>query len=162
MQVTAMEILGFDGESRPILALTRRRRDALSAYVERRWPVGRRKAVMAEWDLTNDEARAVIEGTASEATWEKVVQHPKGGWAVVLPILGAVVGQSFDQFIAQEARRRADAGQRYLADARHLSQVARDLPSHLPVLGAAGADQPDAGRDRSRRAAAGRPRHDRG
>jgi len=85
-----MEILGRDGANFPILPLLRQSRDALARYCEARWPIGRRKAVEREWNLSPDEARGVIEATASAATIDKVWKA--GGWAVALPVLSSVIG----------------------------------------------------------------------
>lgn len=97
-----MEILGSDGAGRPTLPLQRATREALKRYVELRWPVGRRKSVSIEWDLTNDEARAICEGNPSPTTIDKVWHHPRGGWRVGLPVMGAVFGLALDDFLAAE------------------------------------------------------------
>jgi hypothetical protein len=129
MQVTTMEILGWDGESSPSLPFTRATRDALAKYCELRWPNGRRKAVAKEWGLSADEARALCEATASVTTIEKVWKHPRGGWEVALPVIGAVIGVHLDQHLEQQ-RRKADER------ARRLSTLARELrPACRPVLG---------------------------
>jgi hypothetical protein len=120
MQVTAMEILGWDGESSPQLPFTRATRDALAKYCELRWPNGRRKAVAKEWDLTPDEARSIVEATASVTTIEKVWKHPRGGWEVALPVIGAVIGVHLDQHLEVQ-RRKSDER------SRRLSTLARDL-----------------------------------
>lgn len=69
MTVTIMEILGSDGASRPTLHLTRGTRDALARYCEARWPVGRRKEVAREWNLTPDQARSGPRGLRGNTIW---------------------------------------------------------------------------------------------
>jgi len=108
MTVTTMEILGSDGADRPILPLTRATRDALAKYVALKAPTGRRKWAQAEWDLSPDEARGVCEATASATTIDKVWKHPRGGWAVLLPVMGAVIGQPAHEFFRQQIRNAAD------------------------------------------------------
>ncbi|MCA3754185.1 MAG: hypothetical protein ACK5YD_00335 [Phenylobacterium sp.] len=93
------------GESRFQEALATR--VALAQYCEARWPVGRRKAVEREWRLSPDEARGVIEATASAATIDKVFRA--GGWSVALPILSEVIGESLDVFLQRERERSLKA-----------------------------------------------------
>ena len=119
MTVTSMEILGRNGASFPISI--RQSRDALANYCEARWPVGRRKAVEREWGLSPDEARGVIEATASAATIDKVWKA--GGWAVALPVLSSVIGCSLETHIQQERRKQLETAQRAGALVRHLRTV---------------------------------------
>ena len=118
MTVTHMEILGRDGANLPILPLLRQSRDALARYCEARWPVGRRKAVERAWGLSPDEARGVIEATASAATIDKVWKA--GGWAVALPVLSSVIGCSVEDFLQSERRKQ-------LETARQTGALVRDL-----------------------------------
>ena len=118
MTVTSMEILGRDGGNSPILPLLRQSRDALARYCEARWPVGRRKAVERAWGLSPDEARGVIEATASAATIDKVWKA--GGWAVALPVLSSVIGCSVEDFLQSERRKQ-------LETARKTGALVRDL-----------------------------------
>lgn len=102
MTVTTMEILGRDGASCPTLGLSRATRDALAEYTRLRWPTGRRKAIEREWDLSPDQARGVMEATASASTIDAIWMHPRGGWAVLLPVLGAVVGKPLHEHLRAE------------------------------------------------------------
>lgn len=120
------EILGSGGASYPSMPLTRQTRDAFAKYVELRWPVARRKRVEAEWGLTPDEARAVCEAKASATTIDKVFKHKNGGWAVIIPVLGAVVGTSLDQHIENERRVHAER-------AETLGEVVRSLRFGRPA-----------------------------
>ena len=119
MTVTHMENLGRDGASFPMSF--RQSRDALANYCEARWPVGRRKAVEREWGLSPDEARGVIEATASAATIDKVWKA--GGWAVALPVLSSVIGCSLESHINQERRKQLETVHRTGALVRHLRAV---------------------------------------
>lgn len=110
MTVSYVEILGDGGASRPhLLPLTRHTRDALAKYCELRWPYARQRHVAREWGLTRDQARAVCEASASAATIDAIWKHPNGGWGVLVPVLGAVIGQSFDSWLNQEQGRLARA-----------------------------------------------------
>ncbi len=131
MTVTHMEILGRDGANLPILPLLRQSRDALARYCEARWPVGRRKAVEREWNLSPDEARGVIEATASAATIDKVWKA--GGWAVALPVLSSVIGESVEDFLTTERRKQLEVAQRTGALVRHLRAVSGPVPDAGPA-----------------------------
>ena len=113
-----MEILGDFGEIYPSLGLERQTRDALKRYVDLRWHSSRRKAVEQEWGLTPDEARSVCEASASAATIDKVWK--RGGWAVIFPVLGAVVGIEADAFIRNERKRHVAIAARHRALGRDL------------------------------------------
>jgi hypothetical protein len=107
MTVTHMEIRDSFGESLPLFDLERTR-DALAKMVELRWPRGRRKSVMAEWGLNDDEARSVCTGRASWQTWDKIVRHPRGGWAVIFPVYGALLNETAEHFIIEKRKAHAD------------------------------------------------------
>jgi len=126
-----MEIRDVFGENLPGLDL-QRTRDALAAYVGVRWPVGRRKAVMKEWGLNEDEARSVATGRASWATFDKIIFHPRGGWSVLFPIFGALLNQSASAFLRNESRRHAEHASRLgalVGDFRPRAAPGRSVPS---------------------------------
>lgn len=134
MTVSAMKIRDVFGENLPGLDL-QRTRDALAAYVALRWPVGRRKAVMKEWGLNEDEARSVTGGRASWATFDKIVFHPRGGWAVLFPIFGALLNQTASAFLRDESRRHAEHAQRLgalVGDFRPRAPAGRPPAPDLP------------------------------
>lgn len=101
MQVTAEMILTDFGAKFP---LDRQRRDALAAYARKAAGDARSKQKWVEktWDLTDYEAKDLLKGKASEAVWERIIKHRNGGWKVVIPIMGSIIGQSLDAFIASE------------------------------------------------------------
>jgi len=131
MTVTHMENLGRGGASFPIS--TRQSRDALASYCTSRWPVGRRKAVEREWGLSADEARGVIEATASAATIDKVWKA--GGWGVALPVLSSVIGCSLESHIQQERRKQLEVANRTGALVRHLRAVSGPRSDRRPAGG---------------------------
>lgn len=121
-----MSILANDGDFFPSLGLARQTRDALARYVQLRWPVGTRKAVAKEFGLSLEAARTVCEARASDTTIDMIWKHPNGGWAVAVPILGAVIGRSIEDFHKQEAREHA-------AQARRHASLARDWRAVRPL-----------------------------
>ena len=131
MTGTTMEIFGHDGARFPISL--RQSRDALANDCTGRWPVGRRKAVEREWRLSPDEARGVIEATASAATIDKVWKA--GGWAVALPVLSSVIGESVEDFLTTQRRKQLEVAQRTGALVRHLRAVSGPVPDAGPAGG---------------------------
>src|SRR5690606_30059104 len=101
MQVTAEMILTDFGAKFP---LDRQRRDALASYARKAAGDARSKQqwVQKTWDLKDYEAKDLLKGNTSEAVWERIIKHRNGGWRVVIPVMGAVIGQSLDEFIASE------------------------------------------------------------
>jgi hypothetical protein len=105
LTLTAEMILTDFGAKLP---LDQRRKDALAAFArashqrtQTRW--GAQVWVEHRWDLKDYEAKDLLKGNASEAVWERIVKHPNGGWSVVIPIMGAVIGQSLEDYIEQQA-----------------------------------------------------------
>lgn len=133
MTVRPMEIRDYFGENLPGFDL-QRTRDALAVYVAARWPTGRRKFVMQEWGLTDDEARSVTTGRASWATFDKIIFHPRGGWRVLFPIFGALLNQSADAFLHDESRRHAEHAQRLGALVSDFRPRAPTRPAVSPDL----------------------------
>lgn len=160
MTVTHMEILGPDGENYPSLMLARATRDALARYCEIMAPRGRRKWVEARFDLTPEEARSVCEAAASATTIDKVWKHPNGGWAVLVPVMGAVIGHGIDAYLQNERKHHVQRAARARALVRDLRPLAAlgDPPAHH--LGERNAER---GRAEARRVGArqaARPDHD--
>lgn len=144
MQVTAEMIITRSGSSLP---LDQRRRDALANYAEiAARAVGAKPQtwVRETWDLKDYEAKDLLKGNASEPVWERILKHKNGGWAVAIPILGAVIGQDLHDFIDKERRRHEDQASRLsslVRDLRPLGSVRRD-----------GSDELDTARTRRRAA----------
>lgn len=121
MTVTAMSILRSDGEKRPTLELDVEWETGLAIYCRDRWPTGRRKAIEREWGLSVDDARSVVEGKASKRIISKIWKHPRGGWSVALPVMGAVIGQPIDAFFRNQMQQAAKAAEH----ARHHEELAQ-------------------------------------
>lgn len=127
-------IFSNDGLKCPVLGLDRATADALAVFCQQAFqPQGRRKAVARHWDLRDDEARSVIEGTASKATLDRIWKHKNGGWRVLLPVMGAVIGQTADAFIIEEQKRLAHERRKYEEEEAHLDGVARTLRVVVPL-----------------------------
>lgn len=119
-------IFSNDGAKSPVLQLDRATAEALAVFVQQSFPAqGRRKAVARTWDLRDDEARSVIDGQASKATLDRIWKHPAGGWRVILPVMGAVVGQTADAFILQEKERLAHERDQAEREEARLGEMAR-------------------------------------
>lgn len=145
MRVSAVTIRHTDGEKCPILGLDRQTSDALATYAKQRWPVHTRKSAQREWDLTPDEAKALVEAKASKATIDRIWKHPNGRWAVALPVLAAVIGHEvFDHFASERTRSRHERRRMEEKD-RRLFEVVRHPRSSRGVGG-----EPSAGMDRER------------
>ncbi len=120
MSVVSMSKYGGVGGFSPKLFPGDRMGDALADICQERWHLGRRKAVAREWNLSDEQARAVCEGAASKATLELIFQHDRGGWPLVLEVFARVIGEGLDQHLSRE---RAAHEKR----AARLATVARDL-----------------------------------
>lgn len=145
MTVTHMEIRDYFGEKFPMLTLPGVR-DALATYASLRWPTGRRKSVSREWGLNGDEARAVCSGRCSWATFEKIVFHERGGWAVLFPVFGAALNQTAEHFILTQRKAHAEHAERLGALVGDWWSVAADRPADHPRRSVPRAERDDARR----------------
>lgn len=133
-----MAFYSNDGDFFPKLGLSESIAEALAIYVQQTFPSpGRRKALAQHWGLGTEEARTVIEGRPSKATLERIFKHKNGGWRVILPVMGAVVGQTADDFIIAEQQRLAHERRSFEAREARLVEMARDMRVVVPLhLGA--------------------------
>lgn len=134
MEITGLEIRDNERDSHPLFNGELLFRDALATYARMRWPTNTVKQCAREWGLTLDEGRGVVSARASQSTIDKILRSPTGGWAVALPILGAVIGQGLDDFITSERRKHAQQALKeraLLRDLRALAPDCRRLPAEL-------------------------------
>ena len=135
--VTAMEIRHNKREIQLNFGLDRATRDALATYVRLRWPTNTAKMTAREFDLTLDEGRGIVAGKPSLSTIDKIWK--RGGWEVLLPVMGAVIGQNAEDFLREQ--RKAS-----LENARRTAGLCRDLRLGLGLLpdrgSGVGAEQP--------------------
>lgn len=155
MTATAAMILSNRGEKRPNDALDKSTSDALAAFVRHQWPTHTRKNIEREFDLTPEAAKTVVEANASKATLDRIFKHRNGGWRVLLPVMGAVVGQTADAFIIEERKRLARERDEYEAQSARMAALGRDFLTVFSV-GDRSADGADLPADRGRRALARR------
>lgn len=142
-----MEIFDGVGGRRPLPRLPRELRKAIATYVAIHAPRGRRKWAEERWGLTSDQARSVCDGTASLSTLQVIFKHPNGGWALLIPVMGAVIGQELDDFIQDERKRHVE-------DALRSDALGRDLRALAPG-GPGAASELASAPDRSWRARSG-------
>ncbi len=131
MRELALEIRRTEAATSPLFGDSLVLRDALGSYMRLRWPANTAKLAAKEWDLSLDEARGAMLGRTSVQTIDKIFKA--GGWAVVLPVMGAVLGHGVDDFIAQERKRLRDARRDYETQDRRLAEMGRDLRAGFGV-----------------------------
>lgn len=122
------------------LALDRHRRDALATYAEIEAAKHDKPAqqwVRETWGLKDYEAKHLLRGNASEATWERILKSKgrHGGWAVALPIIGAVIGQDVADHFAAERDRIADERARHEAEEARITALERHARERLAAVG---------------------------
>jgi len=88
-------------------------RDALAGRLREKYPTA--KHLARALDLSLDEAKGVLARRASLRVLEHIMKHPNGGWAVVLPVLGDVIGQSLDDWHHHERQHHEELARRHLA-----------------------------------------------
>lgn len=155
MTATAAMILSNKGEKFPKLPLDRATTDALAEFVRLQWPTHTRKNVEREYSLTTQEAKTVVEGNPSKATLDRIWKHKNGGWRVLLPVMGAVVGQTADAFIIEERKRLARERDEYQAQSARMAALGRDFLAVFSV-GSRGSDVGGSTADRERSEPTGR------
>lgn len=136
----------------PQLGLDRATRDGLAAYARLHWPAGTAKHAAKAWDLSMDEARGVVAGRASQTTIDKIWKSPNGGWDVILPVLGAVVGTALHDHFRQQAREAARAEREAIEHERLALAAYQRLPT-LRADGFGEDGEADEGNRRARRSA---------
>lgn len=152
MTVTAMDITSLRGR---ILPLDSRIRDALATYARLAAEdegLAPQAWCRKTWGLKDYAAKALLKGDASDAMWERICKsnHPRhGSWHVILPVMGAVVGQSISDFFREQARKAADENKQF----EHHATLADAAWSRRSVgAGGPGMDRPQADRTTRRRA----------
>ncbi len=153
MTVTWVDISHNERAGQRSLGLDLASREALSTYARQTWPTNTAKNAAREWGLSLDEARGIVAGRASQTTIDKVYKHPNGGWRVILPVLGAVVGHGVDAFfrqqmmqVAREAERAQQHEQLAQAAYRRLSAPTPDAREDRRAGQGAGEVRPHASR----------------
>jgi hypothetical protein len=112
-------------------------KNAWARWARQRYPNNGVKGLMAEFGLTEGEAKGLIYAQASQPTIDKLLDHPRGGFGLGLEILAIRTGISLEQYIEDQARgaaderRRAEDRERYLEslEARWRARTAQQ-PGH--------------------------------
>lgn len=119
--------------------------NAWALYVRRRWPANTIKAAMAEWGLSDGEARGLVYGSAGHATLDKILDHKRGGFGLALLILEIRMQLSLRDWIETEQERLTHDAERAADEARTLGLMASRLPT--PAGGPAADDRRAADRE---------------
>lgn len=131
MTMTAEEIMTDGGHNLP---LERDLRDALSTYARRTWPRDTAKSAARAWGVPLSTAQNILKGHASAATITHVIRT--AGWSLATVVIGAVIGQSLEAFVAAEKTRIRRERQSFESQHERLVEMARHLRAS-PSLGAA-------------------------
>lgn len=128
-------------------------KNAWALYARRRWPSNGVKFAMAEWGLTEGEAKGLFAGQISQPTIDKIIDHPRGGFGLGLLILEIRTQTALRAWVQTEKDRLAHESQQAAADADALGQMARHLPAVLGLVpsGPSGLDRRGRGERRSLR-----------
>lgn len=100
-------IMTLDGQ---ILPFARDFREALALYARRTWPLNTSIHAAKAWGIDKTTAKNLLKGHASDATITRVLRA--GGWAMALPVIGAVIGHSAEQFLEDERRKHVELARR--------------------------------------------------
>lgn len=104
-----------------------RTKAAWSSYVRKRWPENAVSKTQTTWDLTEGEAKGLVYGQGSQSTIDKVLEHPRGGFAVGLEILTMVTAIKLEDFISQQAEEARRERIQWEARERRLSALSVGL-----------------------------------
>lgn len=107
MSITADGIMTSEGQ---ILPFARDFREALAIYARRTWPLHTSVHAAKAWGIDKTTAKNLLKGHASDATITRVLRA--GGWAMALPVLGAVIGQTAEQYLEDERRKHVELARR--------------------------------------------------
>jgi len=116
MSITADGIMDLDGQ---VLPFSRDLREALAIYARRTWPVNTSGHAAKAWGLPKSTAANLLKGHASDATVTKIIRA--GGWALALPVIGAVIGEPVHVFFREQMRQAAKDAER----AKHHEELAQ-------------------------------------
>lgn len=117
-------------------------KNAWALYARRRWPANGVKLAMAEWGLTEGEAKGLVAAQVSQPTIDKIIDHKRGGFGLGLLILEIRTQTALKAWVQSEQERSANAAERHAKDAAALAEMARHLPA-VVGLGSPGADRSD-------------------
>lgn len=108
-------------------------REALANYARRTWPVNTSGHMAKAWGVSKDTAKNVLKGHASDATVTKIIRA--GGWAVALPVIGAVIGEPVHTFFRDQMKEAAKQAERAKHHEELASAAYRALEAGPPAPG---------------------------
>jgi hypothetical protein len=109
-------------------------KNAWALYVRRRWKDGNGvKCAMAEWNLTEGEAKGLFAGQISQPTIEKINDHPRGGMRLSALIHEIRFQTAWTAFFQSEAERIAREAEEQRKTASRIYSLSRRLGSLNPV-----------------------------
>lgn len=129
MAMTVNEIMTLDGQ---LLPFSRDLREALGVYARRTWPLHTSVHAAKAWGISKSTAANLLKGHASDATVTTIIRA--GGWALALPVIGAVIGHGLDEAITAERRNDIARAHRRRALVRDLRALAPDHSGPGPEL----------------------------
>jgi len=121
MALTVNEIMTLDGQ---LLPFSRDLREALGIYARRTWPLHTSVHASKAWGVPKTTVANLLKGHASDATVTAIIRA--GGWALALPVIGAVIGHGLDEAIKAERRNDIARADRRRALVRDLRALASD------------------------------------
>lgn len=130
MAMTVNEIMTLDGQ---LLPFSRDLREALGVYARRTWPLHTSVHAAKAWGIPKATVKNLLKGHASDATVTAIIRA--GGWALALPVIGAVIGHGLDEAIKTERRNDIARADRRRALVRDLRALASDRPDARGELG---------------------------
>lgn len=107
MTITADAIMDLDGQ---LLPFSRDLREALAIYARRTWPTNTSGHAAKAWGIPKTTATNLLKGHASDATVTRIIRA--GGWALALPVIGAVIGEPVHAFFREQMRGAAKQAER--------------------------------------------------
>lgn len=107
MTLTADTIMHLDGQ---LLPFSRDLREALAIYARRTWPLNTSVHAAKAWSIPKSTAANLLKGHASDATVTAIFRA--GGWALALPVIGAVIGEPVHAFFRDQMRQAAREAER--------------------------------------------------
>lgn len=154
MSITADEIMHLGGQ---MLPFSRDLREALALYARRKWPLNTSIHASKAWGVPKSTAANLLKGHASDATVTKIIRA--GGWALALPVIGAVIGEPVHGFFREQMKQAA----REAARAQREEELAAAAYRTLAVTSAGAGENRrsregagEVGAEKTRRLAGGR------
>ncbi len=103
-------------------------KNAWAKYVRNRWPNNALKGCMAEWSLTEGEARGLVYAQVSQTTIDKIMDREDarvvcGGFALGLEILAIRTSTTLEQYIAEKAEEARREGREWEERERRLASM---------------------------------------